>query len=278
MMVSAAMVATRLPSSLICRATIFFAAAAMSLAGSASAQYLREARPRGFLISDSTHNPSMHAPPVPTATQAYDRWAFQPLVPVDAGVADINPLSRSFRVIEPGLKSPTGFSEVYEVPNSELHMRIHGALHAVFPSSRYLPVEVGSFPVVPDDTTFYIGLPSFQTAASQLDSLAAMAAAGDSYLADDAADLVRAAPIDNRVPAALSLAQPTGQVRLDLLARRPHTYAPPRHFTTGRETTGALSNDDDDAITAAIIVDDEYRARRVRELMLQAARARDRRN
>ncbi|MBX3380056.1 MAG: hypothetical protein KF805_08160 [Phycisphaeraceae bacterium] len=82
--------------------------------------------------------------------------------PVDAGVADMGPLSGPGRVLSPGLRQPSGFDRVYEVEidGKKYYARQNGAMVAVFPRSSYQSVRGSATPVVPAGTTFYLnGLP-----------------------------------------------------------------------------------------------------------------------
>jgi hypothetical protein len=81
------------------------------------------------------------------------------LHPIEAGVGDVGPGSTSLRIIERGLDLPSGFARVYRSPIDGHLMRVDGALHAVFPRSRYTPSQNGDVPSVPDGTVFYIGTP-----------------------------------------------------------------------------------------------------------------------
>ncbi len=86
-----------------------------------------------------------------------------PLVPMDAGIADLNALSSSLRVMQPDTTpSPVAFSKVYRVPGDPNHlMRGNGALFAIFPYSEYRTVKKrGRVPILPAATIFRIGSPA----------------------------------------------------------------------------------------------------------------------
>ena len=92
--------------------------------------------------------------PAPVAGQA------DTLEAVDQTIEDVSALSASLRKIETGLRQPGGFEHVYRVPGEDDRlMRIHGALHAVFPRSVYARDRKGLRPLIPNDTVFYVGPP-----------------------------------------------------------------------------------------------------------------------
>lgn len=79
---------------------------------------------------------------------------------VDPAVEDVGPLSRSLRLLDPGIGLPGSFERVEQVPgHDELYMRIAGGLYAVFPRSLYVPTRAGDAALIPNDTIFYIGPP-----------------------------------------------------------------------------------------------------------------------
>jgi len=84
------------------------------------------------------------------------------LEPVEQTVEDVDPLARSIRRIERGLRQPTGFESVYRLPGDhDRFMRIDGGLYAVFPRSVYLNTRMGEVPLIPANTVFWIGPPPF---------------------------------------------------------------------------------------------------------------------
>ncbi len=83
-----------------------------------------------------------------------------PLRPVEAGVADVGPLSTSLREFRHDLRVPTGFADVYELsPATGLDgfARASGAITAIFPRSIYIPTREGVLVGVPPGTVFHIG-------------------------------------------------------------------------------------------------------------------------
>ncbi|MCB9845644.1 MAG: hypothetical protein H6811_06630 [Phycisphaeraceae bacterium] len=82
------------------------------------------------------------------------------LEPVNPGLDDVGPLSRSFRVQPTDLRWPTDFDRVYRHPTRPGEfIRISGGLTAVFPRSQYVQVQDGYAPVVPPGTVYVIGTP-----------------------------------------------------------------------------------------------------------------------
>ncbi|MEM7227353.1 MAG: hypothetical protein AAF432_00915 [Planctomycetota bacterium] len=80
--------------------------------------------------------------------------------PIEQGIGDVGPGATSLRLLETGLQLPSGFSDVYESPIDGQFMRVDGALHAVFPRSRYVETGRGQLiATVPDGTVYYIGRP-----------------------------------------------------------------------------------------------------------------------
>jgi hypothetical protein len=84
-----------------------------------------------------------------------------PPTPLDQSRADVGPLSSSLREMQPELRLPTGFQNVYRVPgHDDLLMRMDGGLIAVFPRSTYVRTgKHGSRAVIPPGTVFHIGPP-----------------------------------------------------------------------------------------------------------------------
>lgn len=95
------------------------------------------------------------------------------LARVDPNREDISPLRTSFRVLQPDLRAPSGFDQVYRVPGSttgvrvprgierpqpDRFARVSGGLAAVFPASEYIQDRKGRVrTMIPAGTVFYIG-------------------------------------------------------------------------------------------------------------------------
>ncbi len=85
----------------------------------------------------------------------------QPWQPVEQRVADQTELSKSLRVVEPGLRPPSDFAQVYRVPErDDLFVRVQGGLYAVFPQSVYTRRRGTVQAVVPHNTVIFIGPPT----------------------------------------------------------------------------------------------------------------------
>lgn len=186
----------------------------------------------------------------------------QPLQkPIDPGVADVNPLSASFRDMRVDLRQPTGFDNVYRVPGrNDLLMRSSGALYAVFPQSAYAQTARGPVPIIPAGTVFSIGPPpdaSAKPSDNDQDVLpgqivsrvqtwreslrdSASDSAINSYAGDETTD-ANSAPVAPQEPL-------------------------PRHMQRIVPDASAL-------IGPTVANDESYRVRRIGELMAQAAHA-----
>lgn len=93
------------------------------------------------------------------------------LRPVEPGVADVDPLAQSFRLLRNDARLSTNFERVYEItsrsPGSNLagvhdpryFVRFAGGVAAVFPRSEYIATRRGPVAAVPAGTVFSIGGP-----------------------------------------------------------------------------------------------------------------------
>lgn len=111
--------------------------------------------------------------------------AVDPLRPIDAGVADRGPLSRSQRVVPFDLRAPSGFDRVYAVETAEgfAYERRSGALRAVFDQSVYVAGAFGPTPVIPPGTVFKIGADPVWMTAGYAPTPATRSAYARQYLA-----------------------------------------------------------------------------------------------
>lgn len=83
-----------------------------------------------------------------------------PPQPVDPAVADVSPLSTSFRDMQVDFRQPLAFKQVYRVPGQPNEfMRANGALYATFPLSAYRNTKDGVQVLIPAGTVFHIGAP-----------------------------------------------------------------------------------------------------------------------
>lgn len=99
------------------------------------------------------------------AVPALGQSAYRPseksgLQRVEQGVADISPLSKQMRVLQPRLSVPSRFEDVYAFRDErgrERFARVSGAVTAVFPQSEYVLTRQGVAPAIPAGTVFHIG-------------------------------------------------------------------------------------------------------------------------
>ncbi len=75
---------------------------------------------------------------------------------VEARTSDQGPLDASLRWVEPGLRLPAGYEQVYRLSDGGL-MRANGGLAATFAQSVYEATAWGDLPVIPASTVFVIG-------------------------------------------------------------------------------------------------------------------------
>jgi hypothetical protein len=206
---------------------------------------------------------------------------------VDQSVNDVGPLSESQRFMDAGLQIPTGFSKVFKVPGrDDLFMRANGGLYMVYPRSQYVESRQGTYAEIPQDTTFYIGLPSLQRLAPEAWHIVPQSR----FSTDDRplysvetriADLDQdGQPINTERPQASSRA-----IRFGVSQRPVDGQAPPRRIVMPPPTDGQYDNTvharwDSDVLDVqpaeqSVVNDPQYRARRLAELMARAAEAHD---
>lgn len=176
----------------------------------------------------------------------------QELIPVDRGIEDINPLGVSLRQLPPEFRLDNDWEQVYvsRVDPSRF-VRVHGALHAVFPRSQYVSTRDGVRSQTPPGTVFYIGPP-----APELLPVPSLAA-----------ELTE--PSSVRRPTAVTLAPPMmGAVRAGAVDRSaaavrlgPRAVAQPAGLVT-RVRPGPA--------TLASMADEPYRRARIRQLTNRA--------
>lgn len=98
--------------------------------------------------------------PIITCMLVRGQVSTQPTMkPVDAGVADVGPLSGPGRSLSTGLRQPSGFDRVYEIElnGKKYFARQNGSTVAVFPRSAYTHIDGRSTILIPAGTTFYLG-------------------------------------------------------------------------------------------------------------------------
>ncbi|MCA9295195.1 MAG: hypothetical protein KC983_01735 [Phycisphaerales bacterium] len=202
------------------------------------------------------------------ATHAVDPTEPTYLHPIEAGIGDVGPGSTSLRIIETGLDMPSGFAKVYRSPIAGHFMRVDGALHAVFPRSRYTPTQQGDVPTVPDGTVFYIGMPVGPFEAGGQPAV---------HAADGTAPAAR---LNMRVDAQPA---PRHMIHIDDVPPAPghaaehsHEHHAPTHVLPSHELLipAPTTPVDITALASVTIVTDEaYRRVRIHELLHRAARA-----
>lgn len=186
---------------------------------------------------------------------------------VEAGIADIDPLTAGLRELRLDLRTPTGFEDVYRVPGrDDLFMRVDGGLYAIFPRSRYDQGRFGPVPQVPDNTIFHIGRPDAHSLARLLPE--PLAGIGGHPRPTPAAALSTRQPGHRQVDAIDLLVDN----RLDLTVTAPgnESAAPAAPIAVPARAVRERA-----AVHGGVrfLADPAYRARRVRELLRQAATA-----
>ncbi|MCB9838138.1 MAG: hypothetical protein H6813_02265 [Phycisphaeraceae bacterium] len=179
------------------------------------------------------------------------------LTPVDQGVADLDGLNTSNRLIPIDLREENDFAGLYESP--ELGGRLirrSGAITAVFPRSEYAASEGFIFPVIPAGTEFFIGPMTITDPAYTPPGADPATSAVDSRL-DLASTGMTSGIIDNLNPPPI---------------RRIH--ATPRHGVTLEELlTGQVGAGPEGAEpTPSVWSNEQYRRGRIAALLEQALR------
>lgn len=114
-------------------------------------------------------SPPVVAGAAPASRSSESKAAEPSLKPVDPGVADVDPLASSGRVLPKDLRQPANFDRVYEVEleGKRYFVRAHGGVYAVFPRSDYVQTRRGAVPIVPAGTVFHLGtLPKNEVVSS----------------------------------------------------------------------------------------------------------------
>ena len=181
----------------------------------------------------------------------------QDLEPVDEAIEDIGPLSVSLRELQADLREPAGFDRVYRMPGrSDLYMRIHGGLYAVFPQSTYVETRWGAMPVIPSNTVFYFGLPSPELLAQETSGPPAPPVDPYSLRVHGRVDIQPINPGE------------AGVIRNRSAGRSAHARPEPRITPVRR-----IDASGPEARGPRIVTDPSYRAKRVHRLIRRAAEA-----
>ncbi len=187
-------------------------------------------------------------PLAPLATLASPATAQTPsqLVPVDQRIEDVSPLGLSLREMQPTLREPNNFQELYRFRGDDENLvRAQGGLYLVFQRSIYGSDKKGNvFPLIPPNTVFYIGPPPGRAVSAAVQAVARNEVA-DAARIDDRLDL--------RIPSPLMV---------DTATRKPV-----------RHQVGAADTQPPALGANRIVLDPEYRAERLRALMREAAEA-----
>lgn len=185
---------------------------------------------------------------IPLATLASTATAQTPsrLVPVDQRIEDVSPLGLSLRAMQPTLREPNNFQELYRFRGDDENLvRAQGGLYLVFQRSIYGSDKKGNvFPLIPPNTVFYIGPPPGWAVSAAVQAVARNEVA-DTARIDDRLDL--------RITPGLVVDTAPGE--------------PVRRKVSAMDTRPpALGGN-------RIVIDPQYRAERLRALMREAADA-----
>ncbi len=185
------------------------------------------------------------APLAPLASPATAQTP-SPLVPVDQRIEDVSPLGLSLREMQPTLREPNNFQELYRFRGDDENLvRAQGGLYLVFQRSIYGSDRKGNvFPLIPPNTVFYIGPPPGWAVSSAVQAVAR----------NEVADAARIdGQLDLRIPPRLVV---------DTATKEPV-----------RRQVGAADTQPPPSEANRIVLDPEYRAERLRALMREAAEA-----
>lgn len=167
------------------------------------------------------------------------------LEPVDQRIEDVSPLGLSLRQMQPTLREPNNFEELYHLRGDDENLvRAQGGLYVVFQRSIYGSDKDGNvFPVYSPNTVFYIGPPPGWTVSTAVQAVARR-------------EVADAGRIDTRLDLRLTPRRMVDAANDDPAVQRiSAAETPPVESPANR-----------------IVLDSEYRAERLRALMRQAAR------
>ncbi len=173
-----------------------------------------------------------------------------PLVPVDQRIEDVSPLGLSLRQMQPTLREPNNFQELYRFRGDDENLvRAQGALYVVFQRSTYGFDKKGNvYPLFSPNTVFYIGPPPGWMLSSALGAVARNEIAGAARI-DERLDL--------RITPGLVVDTADGE--------------PVQHRANGSDMQPIAGPGN------RIVLDAQYRIDRLRSLMRDAAEARSNR-
>jgi hypothetical protein len=204
---------------------------------------------------------------------------------IDPSYGDVSPLGESLRDVNMrvDLRTPFGFNDVYRVPGREdLLMRANGGMYAIFPQSVYVPSERGMAATVPPGTVFSIGIPGRWTLPSHWVQPPLLQPMGGAALRNDEPTIspdarrpwAGSAPIDSRRRGRRGAISPTaawsaeGAPPLDDADVLAAAFRDAPQYQVARATPPEPAT-----FLKSVATDDDYRARRLAELMDAALRA-----
>jgi len=154
-----------------------------------------------------------------------DPWSS--LDAVDAGTADVGPLSESLIVVPIDMRVSDGFERIYRLNGVEgwedQFARRDGAITAVFPRSVYLPQSLGGGVAIPAGTVFYIGDPPEWLRERYAFGEPAVASGGPMFASARIDTGIDVGAIDTRAPVTTLADRTSVAVRPDETAERPPT-------------------------------------------------------
>lgn len=177
-----------------------------------------------------------------------------PLRRVDQGFADRSTLSTSLRTFGVDLRTPAGFTDLYQLPDQAgqpgRYVRRSGAISAVFPHSTYIRREDHLQALVPAGTVYYIGdMPGGGRTSGSAPSASMLSSAQPTGLDARAASTAVYTQIDTRPSA-----QPSSP--------------PPSQPASTHETPPQTP---DRPSAAGILTSESYRSSRIAQILSDAA-------
>lgn len=174
--------------------------------------------------------------------------------PVEQGVADVDPLAESLRVVPHSLRHDSNFEHVYRLDGAGdfgPFYRRAGGIYAVFPRSEYYLTRRGVVAPVPPGTIYYLGKPEFDAPSPPVGPT-------DGSISGDRLRVTGAS--DQRFVGRLA----PSMFRTERLDR---TAPPPHERTIDPETEARpLPRVEAPARAVGVMSDSAYRARRLAEI------------
>lgn len=177
--------------------------------------------------------------------------------PIEQGVADVDPLRRSFRVINPDLRMDVGFEGLYRLDESDAaspFYRRAGGVYAVFPQSVYFETRQGLIVDIPPGTVFHFGKPE------------------PAMVPGDALPPGESLSIDRlRLNGASGLRQQSRRSPSPLMQTRQDRAAPPTDERNKQDAGGEPEEAAPAAREPGVMSDEAYRARRLAQIAARHA-------